>query len=640
MSKKILVIDNHPVILKFVSDLLENRGYEVRTAADGLSALDILKFYVPDVMFVDLVMPNINGEKLCRIVRAAPELNNVSIVILSGIAAESNLDFAKFGANACIAKGPLKTMAENIFSVLGEVAPNSYFPVSKEVIGIDTIHQREIIKELLSSRSHFEAVLNNMSEGILELTVDERIVYANPSASLLTNVSEEKLLACHLNEILVEPYYAVIRGLMDRAKSDPTSVMTSPAVLLKGRQIIPLVLRIHDDRGESFILMLRDVTEQKRAEGKLIQSQRMEAITTLAGGTAHQFNNALMAIVGNIELIKMAFPGRHDLDKYLEAMKESAYRMSKHNEQLLAYARGGRYQPQKVSFNDFVRQTLLLVEHTIKPRVNLEQDLQACTARAEIDMGQMQMVIAAIIANASEATEDEGRIRVSCEDFRFSEASVTDQLPLKPGDYIRLTIEDEGKGMDDMTRSRIFEPFFTTKSQGRGLGMAAVYGIVLNHDGWITVDSEPGKGTTVRIYLPALLLEEPKPEKRIPAPSQTPKTALVIEDEPMVLEVTRALLMKLGYTVLAAKTGNEGIQVAKDFNGSIDLVILDIVLPDMEGRAVFPLLMEARPGAKVIVCSGYSLEGPAKDIMDKGAQGFLQKPFSLQDLADKINEIS
>jgi signal transduction histidine kinase len=472
------------------------------------------------------------------------------------------------------------------------------------------------------------------------VTADERIVYANPSASLLTSVSEERLLASHLDEIFLDPSYAIIRGMMDRAKSDATSPMTSTAVSLRGRQIIPLVLRIHDDRGEVFILMLRDITEQKRVEGKLIQSQRMEAITTLAGGIAHQFNNALMAIVGNIELIKMAFPGRHDLDRYLEAMKQSAHRMSKHNEQLLAYARGGKYQPQKVSFIEFIRQTVLLVEHTIKPGINLEQNLRACTTSAEIDMSQMQMAIAAIIANASEATEDKGRIRITCDDFRYLEASFTDQLPVNPGDYIRLTIEDEGRGMDDTTRSRIFEPFFTTKSQGRGLGMAAVYGIVMNHGGWITVDSEPGKGTAVCIYLPALAIEEPKLGKNIPEPSKTPKTALVIEDEALVLEVTAALLMKLGYTVLSAKTGNEGIQVAKGLKGSIDLVLLDIVLPDMEGRAVFPLLMESHPEAKVIVCSGYSLEGPAKEIMDKGAQGFLQKPFSLQDLANKINEIS
>ena len=197
--------------------------------------------------------------RMCRLLRATPELDSISIVILSGIAAESNLDFAKFGANACIAKGPLKAMAENIVSVLDEVAPNSYFPVSKEVIGSDTIHQREIIKELLSSRSHFEAVLNHMSEGILEVTVDERIVYANPTASLLTAVSEEKLLACHLNEIFVEPSYAVIRGLMGRAKSDSTSILTSLAVPLKGRQIIPLVLPVLDEAGQSFILCLHHI---------------------------------------------------------------------------------------------------------------------------------------------------------------------------------------------------------------------------------------------------------------------------------------------------------------------------------------------------------------------------------------------
>lgn len=215
----------------------------------------------------------------------------------------------------------------------------------------------------------------------------------------------------------------------------------------------------------------------------------------------------------------------------------------------------------------------------------------------------------------------------------------TKQHPgLKPGPYVCLTIEDDGKGMDEETRSGIFEPFFTTKFQGRGMGMAAVHGIVKNHDGWISVDSELGKGTVVRIYLPAVEVVVRKEEMAKIEPVKGTGTILVIEDEDVVSKVTQAMLERLGYRVMVAKTGKDAIHITETFNGDIDLALLDIKLPDMEGGKVYPLIMEARPNLKVIVFSGYAIDGPARKILDAGAQDFIQKPFSLATLSEKVKE--
>jgi len=391
---------------------------------------------------------------------------------------------------------------------------------------------------------------------------------------------------------------------------------------------------------------IRDITERKQAdelrrklESQLRQSQKMEAIATLAGGIAHQFNNSLSVITLNLDYLQIDVPGDWNIVKHVESMQHAAHRMTQLTGQLLAYARGGKYQAENISLNDFVRDTLPLLRHTLKPSVRVETHLHHDAWKTRGDLTQMQMVLSAILANASEAMEKEGLIKISCSNETITEEKTSDVPGLKPGAYIHLKVEDAGKGMDEGTRGRVFEPFFTTKFQGRGLGMAAAYGIVKNHNGWIFIESQLDRGTIVNIYLPAIFEAE---EKRVKTPKIEPHkgagTILLIEDEEGVMDVIRALLERLGYIVLEGRTGGEAIRIARTFDGIIDLAILDILLPDMNGKAVYPLLVEARPNLKVIVCSGYSLEGPAQEILDSGAQGFIQKPFSLATLSEKLQE--
>jgi len=348
--------------------------------------------------------------------------------------------------------------------------------------------------------------------------------------------------------------------------------------------------------------------------------------------------------MGNIELLKMDLPEDERRDKYFEAMKGSGHRMSRLTDQLLAYAQGGKYQPKNLKVDDFVIETLPILQHDLNPEVRVETHFPKDVSYIKADHAQMQMVLSAILANSNEAIEDEGLVRITAENKDVDEDFTKQHPGLKPGTYVCLTIEDDGKGMDEETKGGIFEPFFTTKFQGRGMGMAAVYGIVKNHDGWIFVDSELGKGTTVRIYLPAISAESKeqgaKPVKQPEIELNTGEgTILMIEDEDVVIEVTQAMLEMLGYRVMSAKTGKEAIRIAETFDGRIDLALLDIKLPDMEGGKVYPVIMKARPNLKVIVFSGYSIEGPARKILNAGAQDFIQKPFSLATLSEKLKEV-
>ena len=280
-----------------------------------------------------------------------------------------------------------------------------------------------------------------------------------------------------------------------------------------------------------------------------------------------------------------------------------------------------------------------MIMHTIDPAIQIDTDISRDIFNIKADITQMQMVLSAILSNASEAIKGEGRIRITCKNEMITDERAKDFPGLKPGPYVNLKIEDDGKGMDEETKGRIFEPFFTNKFQGRGLGMAAAYGIIKNHDGWISVDSELGKRTTVRIFLPATEARVKELKKPKIEPAKGTGTILVIEDEKMVMDATRALLERLGYHVLGAKTGNEAINIVKTFDGDIDLAILDIVLPDMNGKSIYPRIMEARPNLKVLVCSGYSIDGPAQEILNAGAQDFIQKPFNMAKLSEKLKEV-
>jgi CheY-like chemotaxis protein len=288
-----------------------------------------------------------------------------------------------------------------------------------------------------------------------------------------------------------------------------------------------------------------------------------------------------------------------------------------------------------MSLSTFIEDTLPLIRHSINPEILMESNLPQLNYNIEADFTQMQMVLSAVVSNAAEAIEGKGCIRITS-----AIEDIVDHHPhLEPGCYACLRVEDDGKGMDEGIKNRMFEPFFTTNFQGRGLGMAAVYGIIQNHGGWISVDSELGKGTLVQLYLPAVEAVEKGMKEKESQLEEGSGTILIIEDEDMILEVCRTMLEKLNYRVLEARTGEEALNIVRTFDGDIDLSILDIGLPDMDGDKLYPLLKEARTDLKVIVCSGYAIDGPAQEILDAGAQGFIQKPYAFGMLSNKLKEL-
>ena len=401
-----------------------------------------------------------------------------------------------------------------------------------------------------------------------------------------------------------------------------------------------------DDNVSHVVVVTRNITRRKQAadakrklETELQQARKIEALSTLSGGIAHEFNNALMVVAGNIELLQMTEPENPAIQKFARSTNDSIYRMSTLTQQLLAYAREGDVQLQEINLSRLVKDILPELRSTIDSRVLIETELLENLPDVEADTKQVPMILKAVVNNAAEATEGEGQIRIKTTSKHIDEAFAAMHPGLNPGHYVCLTVEDDGKGMDAKTCERIFEPFFTTKFQGRGLGMAAVYGIIKNHRGYVYVESELEKGTVVHILLPPVESTAAASLSCGVAGSSAKCTILVIEDDEQVRFTIRSLIEKLDHYVLGADTAHAAIDLVRNYEGTIDLALLDIKLPDMEGGALFPLLQQARPEMKVVICSGYSLDSHVQDILASGAHAFLQKPFSFKTIQEKLEEL-
>lgn len=410
---------------------------------------------------------------------------------------------------------------------------------------------------------------------------------------------------------------------------------------------------------------------------------KFEALSTMAAGIAHQFNNALAEILGNIELLKMDYHGEEKIFLRSEKIKKSIEKMNNLTTQLLIYAKGGRYRATPLSLSSFLQKQADLimkeeqqrtVEHgspmatsqgdpcsqnhpaydgngtsipfkcTIHTAHNsiikLEFDLCDDELPVNIDNIQMELIFSAIYTNACEAVLERGTICFSST-LQAIKPEHTFQYPgLKTGNYACLKITDSGVGMDKKTRSRVLEPFFSTKFQGRGMGMAAVFGVIKNHNGWISIDSEPGRGTTVMIFLPLAQhheLQAPLLKNTTTRKHNSKGTILLVEDEKMVMDINFAILDILGYDVLSAGTAMHSLDIAKNHAGPIDIILLDVILPDLSAGDLMPLLKKARPKAAMIICSRYPLDLPAQKLMDQGADQFVEKPFSIAKISEVLS---
>jgi len=392
--------------------------------------------------------------------------------------------------------------------------------------------------------------------------------------------------------------------------------------------------------------VIQDVTEQKKAEkerkdleDQLQQAQKMEAMGTLAGGIAHDFNNLLMAIQGRTSIMLMKKDSSHPDIRHLKGIEDHIETAADLTRQLLGFARGGKYEVRPTDINELIKKQNRMFGRTKKEitiRGQYEKDLWS----VEVDRGQIEQVLLNLYINAWQAMPGGGDLNLETENVTLDENYVK-QFSIEPGRYVQISVTDTGVGMDKATQEKIFDPFFTTKEmdRGTGLGLASVYGIIKNHDGFINVYSEKGHGTTFIIYLPASEKEVMEEKKSMGDTLRGTETVLFVDDEDMIIEIAEELFEQLGYKVLIARSGKEAIETYEKNKEQIDIVLLDMIMPDMSGSDTYDRMKKIDPDIKVLLFSGYSINGRATEILDRGCNGFIQKPFKMKELSQKLREI-
>jgi PAS domain S-box-containing protein len=508
----------------------------------------------------------------------------------------------------------------------------------------ERIAEREQAEEALrESEERYRSVLEASPDPVVAYDMEGKVIYVNPVFTQVFGWISEELLGGKIDYV-PEDNWPETQMMIDMVLAGENFSGIESRRYTKQGNIVDVTISgsIYLDRDGNpagSIHVLRDITERKRLEAQLQYAQKIEAVGTLAGGVAHDFNNLLMGIQGNVSLMLMDMDSAHpDYErlKNIEKQIQSGARLTSH---LLGYARKGKYEVKPLDLNQLVEETSDTFGRT-KKEITIHQEPAEDSFPVEADPGQIEQVLLNLFVNASDAMPGGGKLILKTMNVTHKDMKGKLYEP-KAGNYVLLTVTDTGIGMYKKTMERIFDPFFTTKEMGRGtgLGLASAYGIIKAHGGYIDVDSRRGHGTTFSIYLPATEKEVQRVVRTAERVAKGTGKVLLVDDEEVVLEVGQELLEATGYTVLTAKDGKEAIKVYRKNRDNIDIVVLDMVMPNMGGGEAYDRMKEMNPNVKVLLSSGFSIDGEASEILERGCSGFIQKPFTMKELSGEIGKI-
>jgi len=536
------------------------------------------------------------------------------------------------------------------------------YPIKNEVgriigaveVTLEVTTQKQAEDELRRSEEKYRTIVQTIEDGYFEVDMKGSFTFFNDALCHIFGLSAGELMGKNFRAFADEETNKKCYTTFNRVYTvgEPENAFDWEITRKDGtiRYIEASISLRKDANGHpiGFQGIIRDITEKKRRlketktlQAQLQKAQKMEAIGTLAGGIAHNFNNLLMTILGNTSLMILDTPPDHPHYERLASIEKSVQSGSTLTNQLLGYARGGQYELKALSVNRIIEETSVTFAMTRKD-ITLHHDLEASLSGVRADHSQIEQVILNIYVNAAEAMGEGGELFVTTRNIAHTDIQGT-SFTVKPVPYILITIRDTGIGMDEEIQERIFDPFFTTKglAKGTGLGLSSVYGIIKAHGGYIDVASQKGEGTTFFVYLPASRQPIDDEHPQTAPPITGTETILLVDDEETICEVGKDLLASLGYTVMTARSGKEAIESLEKADPSAfpDLVILDMIMPEMGGGATYDRMKELYPTIKVLLSSGYSIDGQATEIIKRGCNGFIQKPFTRKELSRALREV-
>jgi two-component system cell cycle sensor histidine kinase/response regulator CckA len=698
-GQTILIIDDNPTNLAVVGKFLTKQGFRVTVALSGELGLELARNDKPDLIMLDVLLPGIDGFETCRRLKADERTRAIPVIFITVMTSvEDKLTGFAVGGVDYITK-PFHD--EEILARVGthihlreltrsleqrnvqlqatqgmlsqqnaqlQAAQAALYQVNAELEQRVTERTAELVKAnaelqeqirerkraeaaLLAERNLLRTLIDHLPDPIYVKDTRSRFVLANCALLDLLGLSTTDQLLGKTDVDLFPPDMAM------QFTADEQAIVETGQALLNheesivdprtgaSRWVLSSKVPVRDAQGQiiGLVGVTRDITEHKRLQAQLLQAQKMETIGRLAGGIAHDFNNLLTAITGYAELALVALPAEDLLYDDLQAILDATERATALTRQLLAFARKQVLAPHILDLNDLTRNLDKLLRRLIGEDVEVVVREAPSAALVKADPHQIEQVLLNLAINARDAMPDGGRVSIEIANVVWDQAPGEQHSQGSLAAYVMLAVNDTGVGMTPEVQAHLFEPFFTTKELGKGtgLGLATCYGIVQQHGGQITVSSQVGQGTSVKVYLPhaseaADFRRERAAERSLPGGTET---ILLVEDDQMVRQLTMRVLQQLGYTVLEAADGMEALRMAQRHRGSIDLLLTDMVMPQMNGHVLAEQVRTIHPRLKVLFISGYSdgMLGPQRLVEQEDV--LLQKPFTPALLAHTIRDI-
>ncbi len=631
----ILVVEDDEGLGKLIRKRLERNNFKVQVACSGENAVRHVKKNPDVLLLLDFKLQDMTGGEVVDQLKKRGY--DIPFVIMTGNGDEKiAVEMMKLGAMDYLVKEKsfLDTLPQVMEQVLSQV-------VTKKKLAV-------MEKKLSESENRFRMLFNSGTDAIMVHEIENGIpgffVEANDVACQRLGYTREELFRmtpADIEDMETDIDIRTVRGAVLTQKH----VLYEIGHVTKGGKKIPVEINSHliELDGKPAVLSIsRDITERKQLEEQLRQAHKMEAIGKLAGGVAHDFNNLLTAIMGYSELMLVKMDKENPFRDGVKEIKKAGERAASLTQQLLAFSRKQMLKPKLVNLNDVVMGIEKMLKRIIGEDITLISELSSDLRQIKADPGQVEQIILNLSINSSDAMQQGGELHIKTENKLIDEHYCSLIPESRPGLFTCLSITDTGEGMDKDTRQHIFEPFFTTKKIGTGLGLAVVYGIIKQHNGWINVYSEPGKGTTFNIYFPSVVSmtdEEVEEGLSLKELQGNKEKILFVEDEEGVRKITVKALCDYGYNVAEAVTARQALDIFKKDSESFSLVFSDIVLADKSGIELVEELQELKPGVKVLLTSGYAdKKSRWSDVNEKGFP-FLQKPYSLADLLKSIREV-
>jgi len=645
-SQKVLVVDDDKKMCTSLKSLLQQAGYTVQTASQGSGALSRMQSEAFDLFLLDIVIPDLDGFQLLD--HILKHYTDTPAIMMTGdVSVDSAIQALRKGAYDYLKK-PFEP--EELVKTVGNALRQKIL-VEKN---------RAMEKRLKISERRFRFMVQNSPDMIYTLDPQGRFTFINEASEKLFGYRPQDLMGKPYDVILYEEDRARARwrfnerrtgrratsGYELRLRAGPHKEADASGTEVAVVEINATGVYRHRSEPEQSehvgtYGVVRDMTSRKILETQLLQAKKLQALGNLAGGIAHDFNNLLMGIQGLVSLLLFRTePDSPFLDQ-LKTIEQYVQDGAGLTRQLLSYARGGNLEVQPVDVNGLIRKQNRLFGRTHK-EICIQENLVADVLSVNADASQIEQVLLNVYVNAGHAMPEGGRLRVSSENVLIDPKNLLVQSAgVKPGRYVKITISDTGHGMDEETQQRIFDPFFTTKHLGRGsgLGLYVSYGIIKNHGGHIQVVSKQHAGTTVTVYLPAS--EHPVAHPRDPAPGMIlgRETVLLVDDEEKIRTVCRENLKLLGYSVITAEGGKRALEIYHKKADRIDVVVLDMIMPEMSGKETYRRLKQIDPECRVLIASGYTFEEDVADFPRDTNDAFIQKPFKIEALSMMIQEL-